>query len=206
MSSPLDQTSYLLEFCVGFARTVCTVSRNSPHHMERVGGGSGGQGVLWVSSSGFPSVSLLGVKTKGMSQHRPSLPPSLTSGCFLKNMISLWYFLLKSTSSAFSPYQTESGKFPTARTTFHCCQRQIIDFHLKLHTFLWSYGFCGLFLRCSTGLHACLQVCLTLATLGGPFYSSFRCFSVSSDMDLALPFLIFLVTYSWFLKEEAGKI
>ena len=148
--------------------------------------------------------------TRGQDQRdvttQASLPPSLTSGCFLKNMISLWYFLLKSTSSAFSPYQTESGKFPTARTTFHCCQRQIIDFHLKLHTFLWSYGFCGLFLRCSIGLHACLQVCLTLATLGGPFYSSFRCFSVSSDMDLALPFLIFLVTYSWFLKEEAGKI
>lgn len=38
-----------------------------------------------------------------------------------------------------------------------------------------------------------------------PSYFSFRCLLVSSDMELALLFLILQITYGWFLKTEAGK-
>lgn len=99
-----------------------------------------------------------------------------TTDCFLKNMISLWYFLLKSTSSAFCHYQTEFRDVPTTKTSFHCCKKGIIDFHLKLSTLLWSHGYCWLFLR--------------FAALGSMLF----CISVWRSLLLSVLFFFFLTS------------
>lgn len=126
---------------------------------------------LWVSSCRFCfSAAYLRSASKGC-HNAVLLPLPLPSiaDSFLKNMISLWYFLLKSTSSALSQYQNESREVPTTSTLFHCCKKEIIDSHLKLRTLLWSHRFCWLFFR-SVPLDTMLPCIFDLSHFGWPFF------------------------------------
>lgn len=172
------------------------VWRNCPHD----------RGLLvWVSSFRF-CFSAAYLRTAAKECHNVvflPLPPPSTTDCFLKNMISLWYFFLKSTASAFSHDHTEFREIPTTRTSFHCCKGGIIDCHLKLcmHFTLESW-FCWLFLRSAALGSMLLCICSTFTAFVSPCFN-FRCLLILLDMELALLFLISY--YLWMVSRRKGR-
>lgn len=171
------------------------IRRNSPHNTELC---------VCISSFRFRfSVAYLRSAPKAWHNAVLSLSPPSILDYFLKNMISLWYFLLKSTSLVFSSVTNWFQR--SSHLLIPLLLKTDYRFSPQAMYFTWEWWFLLAFPLWSSGLQTSLHLFDLCQTGSIPSYFSFRCLLVSSDIELALLFLILQIIYGWFLKTEAGK-